>query len=242
MRCDNKCLTNLCLLTSSPLMNDEIVFAPLSAEMVEETASMHIRLMPNDLASRMGLSAVRDIFHLGTIEYSGGVGFVALSGRDIVGYCLAHVDFSEFSKFQNQKIFHNYRELLIKIFRHPSIIASLFGASRYLRAYPFFVNLGPLLVRPDFRKFNGLGDGRLSIAAELARITFERIHELAPDWPVLTMIRPDNMPSISAVAQGARRAKYILDKKSSITFGRDLRIIYEFRAQPAVDSPSASRK
>ncbi len=223
-------------------MNNDIVFSPLSAEMVEETSSMHIRFMPNDLASRMGLSAVRDIFHLGTIEYSGGVGFVALSGGDIVGYCLAHVDFSAFSKFQHRKISQNFRGLLIKIFRHPSLIASLFGARRYLRAYPFFVNLGPLLVRPDFRKTNGLGDGRISIAAELARMTFERVHELEPDWPVLTMIRPDNMPSISAVAQGARRAKYILEKKSSITFGRDFRLVYEFRAQPTVDLASASRK
>lgn len=208
--------------------------------MAAATAAMHVKHMPNDLASQLGLEAVRDIFHLGTVEYPGGLGFVALCDGVVVGYCLAHIDFRVFSTFQKRDFLRFYGKVLPGLLRQPSLITGVFGAQKYLRTYPAFVNLGPLLVRPDFRNPIALADQRVSVAGELARMTFAKVREKAPEWPVLTMIRPDNMPSISAVAQGARRERYRLVRKSPIAFGRDVRTIYEYSALPATGAEPVS--
>jgi len=223
------------------LTSKTITFAPLSVEMIDQTAGMHIEYMPHDLASQIGLNAVRDLFHLGTIKYPGGIGFVALCEGQVIGFCLAQVDFRAFSLFQRRDILSFYGKVIPSLLRHPSLVLKILGAQRYLRGYSAFVNLGPLLVKQDFRNPVPLGDNLISVAGELARMTFAKIRQLNPSWSVLTMIRPNNLPSISAVAQGAYREDYKQFSKRSITFGSDVRIVYEYCYQPSGSSQTADR-
>lgn len=206
-----------------------ITFEPLSAALLDQTAHLHVLHMPRDLASQLGEAVVRDIFHRGTLEYPGGISVVARVDGDVAGFCFGHVDFRAFSAFQRRHRLRFYGSLLPGLVRRPFLLPELFSARRYLNLCPRFVNLGPLLVTPEFRNARPRDTEHFSLASELARRIFAEVARQAPVLPVLTMIRPSNLPSITAVAQAALRSGYKLRDKFPIHFRNDPRLVFHYR-------------
>ena len=205
-----------------------IAFAPLDTPMLDETARLHVLNMPHDLASRLGESVVRDIFHRGTLEFPGGISVVARVEGNLAGFCLGHIDFRAFSAFQRRNRARFYGHVLPRLVLRPFLLPELFSARRYLELCPRFVNLGPLLVTAEFRNARPNGSKHFSLASELARQVFAEAARRATELPVLTMIRPGNLPSISAVAQAALQSGYRLTKKFPIHFRNDPRLVFQY--------------
>jgi len=208
-----------------------VTYSNLQRSLLQETAALHVQNMPIDMASQIGVGFVRDIFHAGSLSYSGGITHVAKVDGQVAGFCFAHIDFHQFGKFQrtaHRWLF--YRRLLAGLLRKPQLFMQLFSAQSYLSLKPEFVNLGPLLVAPQFRTVQSGTNERTSLATELTRRTFEDIARRAPAMPVRTMIRSSNMGSIAAVAQGARLAGFVLTNKFAIDFDTDRRIVFEYRS------------
>lgn len=231
-----------------PASNGAIVFEELLESDIVSTSALHTELMPLDLATRLGNGIVREIFHKGTRTFPGGLGVVAKANGRVVGFCLAHIDFRRFARHQRRNRVKFYGLVLRGVLRRPWLLREMFGAERYLALEPVFTNLGPLLVHPDYRTVTVAGGRSTSLATELARRVFEMIGEAAPGMPVLTMIRPSNMPSISAVAQAARLAGFLQYRRLPVRFGSDERIVFGYRrggtntqrATPLVDELAAA--
>ncbi len=205
-----------------------IAYSPLDVPMLDETARLHVLNMPRDLASRLGRSVVRDIFHRGTLEYPGGISVVARVDGNLAGFCLGHIDFRAFSAFQRRNRARFYGSVLPRLVSQPFLLPELFSARRYLGLCPRFINLGPLLVAPEFRNARPIGSRHFSLASELARRVLAEAARRAAELPVLTMIRPGNLPSISAVAQAALQSGYQLKNRFPIDFRNDPRLVFQY--------------
>lgn len=200
---------------------------PLAEQYLEKTSDIHMAEMPFDLASQLGKGVVREIFHRGVLEYDGGIGYVALHENKVVGLLFAQIDFARFSKYQHKFFFRYYSRVGMGLLCKPWLFPKALSAIQYLKEEPCFINLGPLAVAKeartlDFTRRNG------SVATQLNIAVFVDIANRSGSLPVLTMIRPDNILSVSSVIQGAKRCGYRLVNKKLINFSGDERIIYKF--------------
>jgi hypothetical protein len=212
-----------------------ISYEQLRAELLEETANLHMSHMVPDLTTRLGKSVVRDIFHRSTLDYPGGISVLARVDGQLAGFCFAHIDFDKFSMFQRRKPLTFYGRILAALIAKPQLLLEAFAATRFIKLYPVYVNLGPLVVAPEFRNVTPAAGQPFSLATELVRRVFVELIRRAPTLPVLTMIRPNNMPSITAFAQAARKSGYKLVQRIPLQFHNDPRLVFEYRLISSAD-------
>jgi len=212
---------------------DQIKTLPLSEEHLDKTADLHMREMPEDLTSQLGKRAVRDIFHHGMLDYDGSTAYVCMWGDVVAGLFFAQIDFARFSKQQRKKMYLFYPIVMMGLLRKPWLLRESFDSYKYLKLAPRFVNVGPLVVGREFRN-SAFIKKYSSISGILNNLVFGEIKKKAPELPVLTMIRPSNILSISAVIQAARSHGYTMVRKESLFFGKDERIAYKFSLQKVI--------
>ena len=204
----------------------DLIVVPFNKSHLEATARLHFDEMKQDLATKLGFKVVRDVFHGGMLDYSGASGLVALFRGEVVGFVFIQADFLGYSAAQRKKVKRYFFSIIPGFLRRPWLFNEALSARKYLSMEAVFTNLGPLLVKKEFR--GTFGDSKISLATHLSMLAFEEIKKQAPSYPVLTMIRPSNMPSIAAVAQGARLAGFKLVGKTPIYFGSDKRFVYKY--------------
>ncbi|MBA7518909.1 hypothetical protein ES705_10983 [subsurface metagenome] len=205
-----------------------IRIVPLAEEHLNQTSQLHLREMPKDLASKMGIRIVRNVFHQGMLVYPQSIGLVALDGNHVVGFGFAQIDFAGFSRHQRKRFLVYYPAVSLALLKKPWLFFETLSALKYLKLETAFTNLGPLVVEGKYRSLEFSKQNKNSIASMLTSTLFEQIKEKNPNLKVLTMIRPDNLPSIAAVSVGARSQGFSLFKKSRIWFGSDERIVFKY--------------
>ena len=205
-----------------------IRIVPLAEEHLNQTSRLHVRVMPRDLVSKMGICIVRDVFHRGMLIYPKSIGLVALNGNHVVGFGFAQIDFARFSGYQKKRFLDYYPAVGLALFKKPWLFFELLSALKYLKLETAFTNLGPLVVEEGYRSLAFSRQNKISIASMLTSTLFKQIKEREPNFKVLTMIRPNNLPSIAAVSAGARSRGFNLYGKSRIWFGSDERIVFKY--------------
>lgn len=207
---------------------DQIEIVRFTEQHLPHTSDIHLQEMPDDLASKMGRAVVETIFHQGMLLYPDAVAYVACHHGQVIGFCYAQIDFAKFSRFQAQRWIY-YPTVGWALVKRPWLFSESLAAIRYLKLEQAFTNVGPLAVKAEYRSLQFSKQTGVSVAGLLSHAVFAHLQQQSLQQPILTMIRPNNLFSITAVANAAKKNGYHLTDKQRIDFRHDQRLVFKYQ-------------